>query len=209
MKKLTHADERQGMQYYAETHWFHMFRDMVDSGDLAGISSSAIKIYIVIKSHSNYSSGRAFPALDNIAEKSGISLPQVRRCIKELEDKGYLCKSKIGRRNEYRLREKVRIINKENNIAKVAVFDYIAKNVKNSIAEIEEFIKSKELSGTNFIHIENLINININNVANQDHSIILNTQLYLEEMRSLLDKSRQNERAAGPGVQHQQKALNT
>jgi len=65
--------------FSAETTWFHVFKDMIDSGDMARLDGSAIKVYLVVKSYTNFSTGRAFPALELIAEKAGLSERQVIR----------------------------------------------------------------------------------------------------------------------------------
>ncbi len=93
--------------FKAETTWFHVFKDMIDNGDMATLEGSAIKVYLVIKAHTNFSTGRAFPSIDLIAEKSGISNIQVIRCLKTLEAAGYISKEKSGRHNVYTLREKI------------------------------------------------------------------------------------------------------
>ena len=71
--------------FKAETAWFHIFKTMIDNGDVARMGPYAVTVYLVIKSHTNFATGRAFPALETIAEKSGVSLAQVKRELKTLE----------------------------------------------------------------------------------------------------------------------------
>ena len=82
----------------AETSWLHVFRAMIDSGDVARMGTHAVTCYLVIKSYTNWSTGKSFPAIETIAEKSGISLAQVKRPLKTLEEHGYVTKTKAGRR---------------------------------------------------------------------------------------------------------------
>ena len=105
--------EQQSELFKAETTWFHVFKDMIDSGDMATLDGSSIKVYLVIKSYTNFSTGRAFPALELIASKAGLSERQVMRCLIELEKLGYISKEKTGRHNTYTLREKVSIKDSE------------------------------------------------------------------------------------------------
>ena len=91
--------DAQGELFKAETTWFHVFRDMVENGDVAKMGPHAVTVYLVIKAHTNFSTGRAFPALETIVEKSGISESQVKRSIKALEELGYVSKEKKGRNN--------------------------------------------------------------------------------------------------------------
>ena len=58
--------------FEAQTTWFHVFKSMIDSGDLARMGPYAATVYLVIKAHTNYATGRAFPAIETISEKSGI-----------------------------------------------------------------------------------------------------------------------------------------
>ena len=80
--------------FKAETTWFHVFKDMIDSGDLALMDGSVVKCYLVIKAHTNFSTGRAWPGIELIAEKTGLSESQVKRCLKKLEDLKYITKEK-------------------------------------------------------------------------------------------------------------------
>ena len=116
--------EQQSELFKAETTWFHVFKDMIDSGDMATLDGSSIKVYLVIKSYTNFSTGRAFPALELIASKAGLSERQVMRCLIELEKLGYISKEKTGRHNTYTLREKVSIKDSEGRPKAVATVSY-------------------------------------------------------------------------------------
>ena len=105
--------------FKAETAWFHIFKTMIDNGDVARMGPYAVTVYLVIKSHTNFATGRAFPALETIAEKSGVSLAQVKRELKTLEKFGYITTEKKGRSNHYTLREKIEINPKEPRYLKV------------------------------------------------------------------------------------------
>ena len=59
-------------------------------------------IYISIKRFMNNQTKEAFPSLDTIAEKSGASVPTVRKCIKNLEEADYIKVIKKGRQNIYK-----------------------------------------------------------------------------------------------------------
>ena len=37
--------------FKAETAWFHIFKTMIDSGDVARMGPYAVTVYLVIKSH--------------------------------------------------------------------------------------------------------------------------------------------------------------
>jgi DNA-binding transcriptional ArsR family regulator len=149
--------EQQSELFKAETTWFHVFKDMIDSGDMARLDGSSIKVYLVIKSYTNFSTGRAFPAIELIAEKAGLSKIQVMRCLKSLEQAEYITKEKSGRHNVYTLREKVSIKDSEGRPQAVATWDYIPNSVKDAMAELKHAVVTGDMVGGKVIHIENLV----------------------------------------------------
>lgn len=149
--------EQQSELFKAETTWFHVFKDMIDSGDMAALDGSAIKVYLVIKSYTNFSTGRAFPAIELIASKAGLSKIQVMRCLKSLEQAEYISKEKDGRHNVYTLREKVSIKDSEGRPQAVATWDYIPNSVKDAMAELKHAVITGDMVGGKVIHIENLV----------------------------------------------------
>lgn len=82
--------------FNAETTWFHIFRTMIANGDTAKMGPHAFTVYAVIKAHTNFSTGRAFPSIELISEKSGISVAQIKRELKTLEEMDYVTKEKKG-----------------------------------------------------------------------------------------------------------------
>lgn len=166
--------------FKAETTWFHVFKSMIDSGDVATMGPHAVTVYLVIKAYTNFSTGRSFPAIETICEKSGISDKQVRRELKTLETHGYITKERKGRNNVYTLREKVDIHDDQGQQYAVATWDYLPTTVKNTVANLKNLVMSGDLAkraeegGVNVIHIGNLqVNVNhahdnatINNVTN-------------------------------------------
>ncbi len=172
------TEKEQAELFHAETTWFHVFKDMIDSGDMAKLDGSAIKVYLVIKSYTNFSTGRAFPAIELIAEKSGLSKIQVMRCLKNLEKAEYITKSKSGRHNVYILREKVSIKDAEGRPQAVATWDYIPSSVRNAMAELKHAVVSGEMVGGKVIHIESLVL----NVSTGDSTQININGMDLEKM---------------------------
>ena len=53
------------------TGMFHVFKAMIDDGEVAKISASAFTTYCVIKSHTNFATGVASPSIETISKKSG------------------------------------------------------------------------------------------------------------------------------------------
>ena len=158
--------------FTAVTTWFHVLNDMIDGGDMAKLDGSAVKVYLVVKSHTNFSTGRSFPSLDLIQEKAGLSKSQAIRSLASLEEFGYITKEKSGRHNVYTLREKVSIRDEEGRPQAVATWDYIPHRVKEAIAELKHATVSGELMGGKIIHIETLnLNVNIFNGENANQTV--------------------------------------
>lgn len=150
----------QGELFKAETTWFHVFKDMIDNGDLAKMGMTAAGVYLVIKAHTNFSTGRAFPAHETIAEKTGLSVDTVQRSINTLVGMGYVTKAKSGRSNVYTLREKVSIMDAGGEVQALATWDYIPTGVRGAIADLRNVLVSQDLDGAKVVHIEHL-NVNV------------------------------------------------
>lgn len=172
MEKMSSAGAKvlqqpQGELFEAQTTWFHVFKDMIDNGDVAKMGAHAVTVYLVIKSHTNFSTGRSFPALETIAVKSGMSERQVMRELKTLEEHGYISKEKSGRHNIYTLREKINIKDESGRPQAVATWDYIPNSVRAAMADLKHVMVSGDLGGAKIVTIENLtVNMNILNGDN-------------------------------------------
>jgi DNA-binding transcriptional MocR family regulator len=158
--------------FQAEASWFHVFRSMVDNGDVARMGPYSTTIYLVIKTYANYSTGTAFPSVDLITEKSGISKRQVIKSLSELETAGYITKEVRGRSNVYTLREKVEIKGPDGRPEAVATWDYIPKHVQAAQAELKNFLLTGSAADARIIHIARLTL----NLQTGDHATMLNLE---------------------------------
>lgn len=147
---------QQGDLFEAQTYWFHVFRAMIDGGELARMEGSTVKVYLVVKAHTNFNTGHSFPSHDLIARKSGLSLAQVKRCLSELESLGHICKKKVGRINHYTLREKVDIYDENGRPAAVATWDYLPSAVHHAVADLKNMLETGDLIGARVVNIERL-----------------------------------------------------
>ena len=176
------AGNGQGELFKAETAWFHVFRDMIESGDVAKMGPHAFTVYAVIKAHTNFSTGRAFPAVETISEKSGVSIAQVKRELRTLEEHGYITKKKEGRKNVYTLREKVSVTDGDGRPAAVATWDYLPSSVQHAVADLKNVLVSGELAGAKIVHIERL---QVNVVTVSDGGVNINVQQMLQDLEKL------------------------
>ncbi|MHA7120679.1 helix-turn-helix transcriptional regulator [Achromobacter xylosoxidans] len=166
----------------AETQWFHIFKAMIDSGELAKLDGSTVKVYLVVKAHTNFSTGRAFPALETIAEKAGLSLSQVQRCLKSLQENHYISKDKRGRNNVYTLREKVQIKAEGGRPAAVATWDYLPGSVTQAVADLKRVLVTGDLAGAQVVHIERL-QVNVTHL--HDNAVNINVQDFYASLDGL------------------------
>ena len=153
--------------FEAQTTWFHIFKNMIDSGDVAKMGPHACTVYLVIKAHTNYSTGLSFPAIETISEKSGISVAQVKRELVKLEALGYITKEKLGRKNSYTLREKIEIKDEQGRPSAVATWDYLPSSVAAAVADLKNVLVTGDAA--QIVHIERLT-VNVANAG----GIVLN-----------------------------------
>ena len=172
--------------FQAQTTWFHIFKAMIDNGDVAKLGPYAVTVYLVIKSYTNFSTGRAFPSVETIAEKSGISAPQVKRCLVILENTGYITREKKGRSNVYTLREKVEFTDKDGRPAAVATWDYLPSTIEAARAELRNFQMTGQNDGK-IVNIERAIfNIQIGNNSRQTNFNMDLDKITDPELRQIL-----------------------
>ncbi|MBJ9714629.1 helix-turn-helix domain-containing protein [Burkholderia gladioli pv. alliicola] len=179
-------NERQGDLFRAETTWFHVFHSMIETGDIARMGPYAVTVYLVIKAHTNFDTGRSFPAIDTITDESGISRSQVIRSLKVLEANGYIARSREGRRNEYRLREKICIQDEAGHPTAVATWDYRPSSVKAATADLKNVLVSGNFSGSKIVQIERL-QVNVTHASG--NAVVFNAQEIAclpQDMRDML-----------------------
>lgn len=153
---------KQVEMFKAETTWFHVFVSMIENGDVAKMGPYAVTVYLVVKAYTNWKTGKAFPSIDTIAAKSGISKRQVINSLAVLTENGYLDKVKVGRKNNYTLREKVTLKDQEGRPAACATWDYLPSTVEAARAELKRFILTGEHDGK-ILFVENLnLSIQVN-----------------------------------------------
>lgn len=198
MAKTGNDETAQTELFSAETTWFHIFKAMISNGDIAAMGPYAFTIYCIIKAHTNFNTGVSFPSIDLIAEKTGISLAQIKRELKTLEEMGYVTKEKQGRSNLYQLREKLEIQDAQGQPHGVATWDYLPGGVQAAVAELKKMMVSGEFTGGKIINIEKMVlkvnvntgsgtQINFDNLDNLDLSSMKDSELK-STLQTLLEK---------------------
>jgi DNA-binding transcriptional ArsR family regulator len=182
MTAVSEEEEQQFELFQAETTWFHIFRSMMDSGDAARMGGNAFMIYCIIKGHTNFRTGRAFPSIDTIIEKSGLSKSQVLRELSTLEDMGYITRAREGRKNVYTLREKIGISDDKGRPIADATWDYVPDGVRTAVAELKHVMMTGDFKGAKIINIENMT-VHFNQA--NDSSVQINIQHLVDNMDKL------------------------
>ncbi|PTS86096.1 helix-turn-helix domain-containing protein [Pseudomonas sp. HMWF032] len=173
----------------AEPHWFHMFVTMIRGGDVAKLGPHATTVYLVIKAYANYTTGDSYPGLELIAEKSGVSIAQVKRELKTLESHGYVCKERRGRSNHYQLREKIEIRDDVGRPTAVASWDYLPCAIRHAVEELKNVLVTGDPASARIIQIERL-QVNVNHL--HDNATNFNVQQYLAALDGLPANLRSN-----------------
>ncbi len=164
--------QQQGQLLEAKTSWFHVFRSMIDCGDCAKMGEAAVMLYLVIKSYTNWSTGKSWPEHKVLMEKTGYSVAKVNRCLRVLEENGYVTRQKVGRTNQYILREKFDITDGDGRPCATATFDYLPSIVTDAQAELKNFLLSGgDADGLKYVKIDTL-NITLNIQNNNESSEI-------------------------------------
>lgn len=151
----------QAKLFTAETTWFHIFRTMISNGDMAKMGPYAFAVYCVIKAHANINTGFSHPSIETIAEKAGISVSEAKRSLDKLSAMGYVSIGKKGRNNNYRLREKIEIIDPDGQAQATAAWDYLPTGVSAAVKDLKGAMESGDFGGARIVHIKHLV-VNMN-----------------------------------------------
>jgi hypothetical protein len=173
--------------FKANITWVHFFKDMVRSKQWAGLSGSAAKVYMVIKTYSNWRTGEAHPSLETIVEYSGVVRNSAIKACKELEEQGMIRQVKAaGKQTRYQVIETVLAEDPASGEPMHSIsFDYMPLHVTEVVKDIKTFLASGIAPGTH-LTIKNLT-INIQNNAPGSTGTINN--IGLAEQLTELSKS--------------------
>lgn len=172
MELLPEVHQIETRLFQATTTWFHVFRSMIESGDVRSIGPHSLAVYVVLKSYSNFSTGKSFPSISTIAHGSGVSDRQVKRSLRVLEEHGYIVRKRVGRRNEYVLREKVQLKSAAGAIAAVASWDYVPNCVARATADLKNVL----VAGASAAQIIQIERLQVNITQARDNSVVINAQ---------------------------------
>jgi DNA-binding transcriptional regulator YhcF (GntR family) len=142
-------------------HWFHVVREMVQSGEIARVGTVPWAVYCVVKSHTGFETGNAFPSTARIADLVGVSHHTVFRALKKLVEAGLIsADKKRGRGSVYSVIEKIPMSDLNGEPWATAETKYIPLQFSNLIAEIQRMGLTGNMPTNAAIHI-NLVVQNV------------------------------------------------
>ena len=176
------------------TNWFHIFKSVIDSGQAGEMGPTCFLVYAVVKSHIHLESGTAFPKLETIAYKSNLTKKTVQKCLKKLQDMGFVTRTDIpGRSPRFKLQEKLQVTvpnDAGDDEMMLATFDYVPMGVRKAVQDIKNLQVTGELPENSVVNIKNMtVNVMIAPKAHTAINQINFDDLKDKELRDLVRES--------------------
>ncbi len=129
-------------------------RDLFESGIVAEIGPNSFAVWMALKHHADFSTGRAFPGVRRLAELVGLNKDTVARCLHSLEDARLLRSTPKGRGRAYVARERLDVRIGASVICTVLV-DYVPSRLREKLMGIEHALEhGKGLTDEAFTDVE-------------------------------------------------------
>lgn len=146
------------MQGRVDTSFQTVQRDLFSSGLAAQIGMNAFGIWLAIKSHADFETGRAWPGMRRLAELTGLSLGSVSNSVQTLIDAKLLrvveqSRGKGRRGQTYVARERLDIRLGEIVVCTV-VLDYVPSRLRGQVSEIDRSLKGGKVPAEVFAECE-------------------------------------------------------
>lgn len=128
-------------------------RDLFTSGMAAQIGANAFVVWLAIKSHADYNTGKAWPGMRRLADLTGLSLGPVHRAIQVLLEAHLLRvekESKGGRRGQTYVACERMDVRLGSRILCTVVLDYVPATLRQSINSIDQALKTGEAGAETF-----------------------------------------------------------
>jgi|SRR5471032_510436 len=122
-------------------------RDLFTSGMAAQIGMNAFGVWLAIKSHADYNTGKAWPGMRRLSDLTGLSLGLIHRSVQTLVDAHLLRvekESKGGRRGQTYVACERMDVRLGNRILCTVVLDYVPATLRQSINKIDQALKTGE-----------------------------------------------------------------
>lgn len=142
------------IQGNVDTSFQTMQRDLFNSGMAAHIGMNAFGVWLAIKNHADYNTGECWPGMRRLAHLTGLAVGSVQKATKTLVE-AKLLRIEQGKRrvNTYLARERMDI-RIGTRVLCTIVMDYVPKNLKQRLEELEKSIKTGTGEGELWAHVE-------------------------------------------------------
>lgn len=137
-----------------DTSFQTLQRDLFNSGMAAHIGMNAFGVWLAIKNHADYNTGECWPGMRRLAELTGLAVGSVQKATKTLVE-AKLLRIEQGRRkvNTYVARERMDIKIGAKVLCTI-VLDYVPRNLKQRLEELESSVKTGEGGADIWAHVE-------------------------------------------------------
>jgi DNA-binding transcriptional regulator YhcF (GntR family) len=142
------------MQGNVDTSFQTLQRDLFNSGMAAHIGMNAFGVWLAIKNHADYNTGECWPGMRRLAELTGLAVGSVQKATKALVE-AKLLRIEQGKRktNTYVARERMDI-RLGSKVLCTIVLDYVPRNLKQRLEELERNIKTGSTDEIIWTHVE-------------------------------------------------------
>ena len=116
-------------------------RDLFESGLVAQIGANAFAVWMALKHHADFNTGRAFPGVRRLAELVGLNKDTVSKCLHTLADARLLRSTPRGRGRAYVARERLDVRLGDAVVCSIVV-DYVPSRVRQKLLAVEHALES-------------------------------------------------------------------
>lgn len=141
------------MQGRIDTSFQTLQRDLFASGLAAKIGMNAFGVWLAIKSHADYNTGRAWPGMRRLSDLTGLSLGLIHKSVQTLVDAHLLRvekESRGGRRGQTYVACERMDVRLGDRVLCTIVLDYVPATLRQSLSSIDEALSSGEANAEVF-----------------------------------------------------------
>lgn len=141
------------MQGRVDTSFQTLQRDLFASGMAAKIGMNAFGVWLAIKSHADYNTGKAWPGMRRLGDLTGLSLGLIHRSVQTLVDAHLLRvekPSKGGRRGQTYIACERMDVRLGDRVLCTIVLDYVPATLRSSLSSIDQALKTGEAGPETF-----------------------------------------------------------
>lgn len=135
------------MQGRIDTSFQTLQRDLFASGLAAKIGMNSFGVWLAIKSHADYNTGKAWPGMRRLSDLTGLSLGLIHRSVQTLVDAHLLRvekPSKGGRRGQTYIACERMDVRLGDRVLCTIVLDYVPSTLRASLNSIDQSLKTGE-----------------------------------------------------------------